>query len=39
MTGYWRINLRLLNDSGETIMGKEVTETDPASDLYFELEF
>ena len=39
MTGYWRINLRLLNDSGETVMGKEVTETDPASDLYFELEF
>lgn len=39
MTGYWKINLKLLNDSGETVMGNEVTETDPASDLYFELKF
>ena len=39
MTGYWKINLKLLNESGETVMGNEVTETDPASDLYFELEF
>lgn len=39
MTGYWKINLKLLNGSGETVMGNDVTETDPASDLYFELEF
>lgn len=39
MTGYWKINLKLLNDSGETVMGNEVTETDPASDLFFELKF
>ena len=39
MTGYWKINLKLLNDSGETVMGNDVTENDPASDLYFELEF
>lgn len=39
MTGYWKINLKLLNENGETVMGNEVTETDPASDLYFELEF
>ena len=39
MTGYWKINLKLLNDNGETVMGNDVTDTDPASDLYFELEF
>ncbi len=39
MTGYWKINLKLLNDSGEAVKGNDVTETDPASELYFELEF
>ena len=39
MTGYWKINLKLINDSGETIMGEDVTEDNPASSLYFELEF
>lgn len=39
MTGYWKINLKLINDEGETIMGKDVSESNPESDLYFELEF
>ncbi len=39
MTGYWRINLKLLNASGEILKGEDVTEDKPASSLYFELEF
>ncbi|RNL77398.1 hypothetical protein ED312_20920 [Sinomicrobium pectinilyticum] len=39
MTGYWKINLRLLNDKGEVIKGEDVTEETPASSLYFEVEF
>lgn len=39
MTGYWKINLKLLNESGEEIMGEDVTETNPESNLYFDLTF
>lgn len=39
MTGYWKINLKLLNESGEILKGEDVTETYPGSSLYFELEF
>lgn len=39
MTGYWKINLKLLNEDGEVLKGEDVTETNPASSLYFELEF
>lgn len=39
MTGYWMINLKLLNENGEVIKGEDVTEDHPASTLYFELEF
>ncbi|MGB7843490.1 MAG: hypothetical protein WBL21_11900 [Salinimicrobium sp.] len=39
MTGYWKINLKLINQSGETVKGEDVTEDNPASSLYFELEF
>lgn len=39
MTGYWKINLKLINDKGETVMGNDVTESNPESDLYFDLEF
>lgn len=39
MTGYWKINLKLINESGEKVKGEDVTETKPESDLYFELEF
>lgn len=39
MTGYWMINLKVLNEIGETLKGEDVTEANPASSLYFELEF
>ncbi len=39
MTGYWKINLKVLNDKGETVKGEDVSETNPESDLYFEVEF
>ncbi|MCZ4319327.1 hypothetical protein O4H26_10015 [Aequorivita viscosa] len=39
MTGYWRINLKLLNTNGEVLKGEDVTEANPESSLYFELEF
>ncbi|WP_139855322.1 hypothetical protein [Aequorivita sinensis] len=39
MTGYWKINLKLLNQAGEILKGEDVTEDNPESSLYFELEF
>jgi hypothetical protein len=39
MTGYWKVNLKLLNQSGEVLKGEDVTESNPESSLYFELEF
>lgn len=39
MTGYWVINLKLINQSGETLKGEDVTEANPKSSLYFEMEF
>lgn len=39
MTGYWKINLKLLSEYGEVLKGEDVTETNPGSSLYFELEF
>jgi|SRR5690554_657790 len=39
MTGYWKINLKLLNASGEVLKGEDITDDNPASSLYFELEF
>ena len=39
MTGYWKINLKLMNENGEVLKGEDVTEANPASTLYFELEF
>jgi len=39
MTGYWAINLKLINDTGETLKGEDVTEGNPKSSLYFEIEF
>ncbi|HBC03099.1 MAG TPA: hypothetical protein DC015_02610 [Aequorivita sp.] len=39
MTGYWKINLKLMNSSGETLKGEDVTVANPESSLYFELEF
>ncbi len=39
MTGYWKINLQLLNSSNEVLKGEEITETTTASSIYFEVEF
>lgn len=39
MTGYWKINLQLLNSANEVLKGEEITETTAASSIYFEVEF
>lgn len=39
MTGYWKINLQVLNSSGEVLKGEAVTTENPASSLFFEIEF
>ena len=39
MTGYWKINLQLLNANNEVLKGEAITETVPASSIYFEVEF
>ena len=39
MTGYWKLNLKLLNANNELIKGEDVTETNESSSLYLELEF
>lgn len=39
MTGYWKINMKLINSLGEVVKGEDVTEDHPESSLYFEIEF
>lgn len=39
MTGYWVLNLKLLNASDELLKGEDVTEDNEKSSLYLELEF
>jgi hypothetical protein len=39
MTGYWKINLQLVNASNEVLKGEAITETNEASSIYFEIEF
>lgn len=39
MSGYWKINLQLLNAESEVLKGEKVTEENAASSIYFELEF
>ncbi len=39
MTGLWKINLQLLNDSGTVLKGETITDAAPASSIYFEIEF
>lgn len=39
MTGYWKINLQLINDSGTILKGEAITDAVTASSLYFEIEF
>lgn len=39
MTGYWKINLQVLNAQNEVLKGEAVTTENTASSLYFEIEF
>jgi hypothetical protein len=39
MTGYWKLNLILQDDKGETLYGNAITDDIEASSLYFEVEF
>ncbi len=39
MTGYWKINLQLLNASGTVLKGETITDAVTASSIYFEIEF
>jgi hypothetical protein len=39
MTGYWKLNLILQNQQGETLYGNAVTDEVEASSLFFEVEF
>ncbi|MCC7534056.1 MAG: hypothetical protein IT246_08965 [Bacteroidia bacterium] len=39
MTGYWKINLQLENESGTILKGEPVTETQESSSIFFEIEF
>ena len=39
MTGYWKLNLQLVNASGTVLKGETVTDAVPASSIYFEIEF
>ncbi|MFD0796393.1 hypothetical protein ACFQZJ_02895 [Maribacter chungangensis] len=39
MTGYWKINLKLMSAADEVLKGEDVTDENEGSSLYFELEF
>lgn len=39
MTGYWRINLQLLNPAGDVLKGEAITAEVPQSSIYLETEF
>ncbi|PJJ74494.1 YtkA-like protein [Thermoflavifilum aggregans] len=39
MTGYWKINLQLVNSAGNVLKGEPVTDQNPASSIYFEIQF
>ncbi len=39
MTGYWKINLIVLDANNAVVKGEAITETNLASSLYFEIEF
>ena len=39
MTGYWKINLQLVKGDGTVVAGQEVTDSNPASNIFFELDF
>ena len=37
MTGYWKVNLKVLNPNDEIIKGEEITDENKASSIYFDL--
>jgi hypothetical protein len=39
MTGYWKINLQLVQPDGTVIKGEPITETTSESSIFFEIEF
>lgn len=39
MTGYWKLNLMLLNDSNEVLKGEQIADENESSSLFLELEF
>lgn len=39
MTGYWVLNLKLMDEMDTILKGEDVTEEEPQSSLYLELEF
>lgn len=39
MSGYWVLNLKLMNDQNEVLKGEDVTEENDQSSLFLELEF
>ncbi len=39
MSGYWKINLQLLNDLGTVLKGDEITGSTTESSIYFEIEY
>ncbi len=39
MTGYWVLNLKLMDDMDTVLKGEDVTEEEQQSSLYLELEF
>mgnify|MGYP003631197481 FL=1 len=39
MTGYWKLNLKVLNEIGELTKGETITDEIENSSLYFEIEF
>jgi hypothetical protein len=39
MTGYWVLNLKLVDDNNTVLKGEDVTEENTQSSLYLELEF
>jgi hypothetical protein len=39
MTGYWKLNMMLYNNSNQLIKGEEVTTSNDSSSLFLEIEF
>lgn len=39
MTGYWKLNLMVLNSADEVLKGEVITEENESSSLFLELEF